>query len=297
MKKLGILLLCALLIFTLCACQKQSTSEVKSTTPQGPDTTIKVTETTTESVATDVVTFKDKGLEKYIRESLQKPTGDILVSDMELLDRIDLRENTAYDLTGLEYAKNIHSASIIHCTVKSIAPLANIEGLPYLNISYSVVEEVPDSVNWKVMHTFSVIDSTIPNIDFLSSVTSLNMFTHDLSDLTSLDPIINNRDLTSVDFSSSLVTDISPLKGLDKIEYLDFAQSQVDSLETLDTLTNLSVIDLSYNKITNLEPLLKLSNLTLITAWDDPDKNKWLLDRTQLKALEAKGIEVEYYGK
>jgi internalin A len=297
MKKIGILFLCFVLIFTLTACQKAPATEAVSTENSSAETEVIATESATEAVQTAVVTFKDEGLEKYIRENLQKPSGDILVSDMETLSSIDLRDNIAYDLSGLEYAKNIYSATISDCTVKSITPLAKIEGLPYLNIAYSVVEEVPDRVNWKAMHTFSVIDSSIPNINFLSSVTSLNSFTHVSSKLSSLEPIVNNRDLASVDFSSSLVKDISPLKGMDKIDYLDFAQSQVASLETLETLTNLSVIDLSYNKITNLEPLLKLTNLTAITAWDDPDKNKWLLDRTQLKTLEGKGIEVEYYGK
>ncbi len=295
-------LICILsIIILLSACQKAPQSQPLSleTLPKEENKTETITTeapATTEAPGSQVVIFKDSGLEKYVRDSLKKSTGDIFASDMQTLGTIYLSDNVASDLTGLEYATNTSSIMIVHCTIKSLEPLAKLKNLPYLHISYSTVEAVPQVVSWENIRAFALIESKIPNIDFLTPITTLQTFVDTTSGLTSLEPIRNSRDLVTIDFSDSGVTDLSPLKDMAKIESLSFVRNQVTSLDGFETLTNLSTLNLSYNKIADLVPIMNLTKLTEITAWESPDKSQWLIDRVQLESLQMKGIKVLYDG-
>jgi Leucine-rich repeat (LRR) protein len=243
-----------------------------------------------------VVKFNDQLLEDYVRNSLGKLEGDLTVSDISQLYYLDIPEGT-FDLKGLEYASGATSLSIYKTKIKSLEPVSKLSSLTYVTMSYSVVESVPDEVTWPNVETLNFIDLTIPNFDFVSSMNSLRIYTNTDSELSNLDHLSKNTNLEDLNISYSPISDITPIKDFVNIKSLDISHCNIESIEPIRGFVNLEYLDIAYNKITNLEPILDLPNIKELCAWDDPDKNKWLLDRGQLQALENKGVYVDYYGK
>ena len=85
-----------------------------------------------ESAAQDqVVIIKDPGLEKIIREQIEKPEGDITIGDMEMLYSISINyeETPVAEIDGLEYALNLNDFSFRNGILKSLNPVGKLKNM------------------------------------------------------------------------------------------------------------------------------------------------------------------------
>lgn len=86
--------------------------------------------------------------------------------------------------------------------------------------------------------------------------------------------------LTSLDLSSSEISDLNPLSGLSNLTYLCLRNNYISDLTPLSKLTNLTHLDLSGNRITDVSPLAKLKNLNKLYL-----NSNWIADLSPLSAL------------
>lgn len=114
------------------------------------------------------ISFNDKALESVIRDQISKPDGDILAADMESVYsvNIDFRKKPVSDISGLEYAYNLHDFSFSHGTLKSLDPIRLAPKLAYLSISYADVSDMPALFKTPVLERINFIDTNVSNYDF-----------------------------------------------------------------------------------------------------------------------------------
>lgn len=85
-----------------------------------------------------VVTFKDKNLEQVVRNVINKPTGDLLKSDVKKITGLNLgliapvnsdREVEVKDLSGIENLTNLQELYLYHTQISDISPLKGLINL------------------------------------------------------------------------------------------------------------------------------------------------------------------------
>ena len=133
--------------------------------------------------------FTDLNFEGYIREQLNKPTGNITSDDMKTLTDLYSYGSNISSLDGLEYAINLSSISMTEKNISSLKPLSNLVLLNVVSFSESKISDITPIHN-------------------LYNLKSLNLYGNNI---TSIIGIENLKSLTSILLSNNKITDINPL--------------------------------------------------------------------------------------
>lgn len=249
-----------------------------------------------EEVVTDKeVSFEDKEFESAIREILQKPEGEILVSDMENVHDVNLKESNVTDLTGLEYAKNLTSFSISKTNIKDLKPLKELKKLERLTIRYMELEDPILKFDKDINLSYVlIIETNINDLSFLDGMTNLTSINVSRSGVSNISYISKAINLESVSFPDNDITDLSALKGKTKITSLNLQGNEnLTNIESLKDLAQLEDLTLSYTAVINLKPLEELSNLKELRIYKNHDVKHLIFDEVTL--FENKGIAVYYH--
>lgn len=117
-----------------------------------------------EKNVTNVVTFKDEGLEAAIADKLGVNVGEITIGDMTRLDTFTYNYGQLTDITGLETAINLRTLDLSNNSISDITALANLSNLTSLNLSKNKIIDIsPLSVlfNQGNLDTLNIINQTI----------------------------------------------------------------------------------------------------------------------------------------
>jgi len=216
-----------------------------------------------------VIKIKDAGLEKIIRDNIEKPEGDILASDMGQLYslNINFKETPVHELDGLEYATKLHDFSIRYGkSIKSLDPISYIKTLVYLNVSNTDVDNKPSTFNTPSLERVNFITTNIKDYGFLKTVNKMTNLDITDNDVTSISFVANMNDLITLDLNYNKVSDISSLKNKKKLVEVYMHQNQVKDISVLATCVKLEKVNISYNHVSNIKPPLGLKNLIELTA-------------------------------
>ena len=96
----------------------------------------------TESDDPNVVTFSDINFELVIRETLNKPSGNITKSDMLTIIWMDGRNMGIISIDGIEYCKNIEFINMWDNQISDISSLANLPKLTGLAIPRNQIQDI-----------------------------------------------------------------------------------------------------------------------------------------------------------
>lgn len=242
------------------------------------------------------VIIKDEELEKIIRNTIVIPTGEILASDMEELERIniDYSKTPVQNIEGLEYAVNLNSFSFRNGGVlKSLTPISNLQELEYLNVSYAEVDEMVVDFNTPKLQRVSFAQAKLLNLDFLKTAVDLREIYISNSGLDNIDFVIKMEYLESITIINNTVSDIQSLEKKLTLTYVNIQGNEVSDISLLTTCTSLEYLNISYNLINNIDPLYSLTNLKSLTAYEIIANKK--IPESQFKKLEASGVSVQYH--
>ena len=101
--------------------------------------------------AAELVTFPDPVLEQKVRECIGRPDGDILSTDLEYVDWLNLSGEwqdeyapgtRITDLTGMEYFPNLVSLELKNADIRDLSPLMGLEKLELLNLLHCGLEDI-----------------------------------------------------------------------------------------------------------------------------------------------------------
>ena len=145
------------------------------------------------------IVFKDKALDGIIREIIEKPTGDILISDIENITELIAPyplEKLVENIEGIEYMINLETINFWRNYITDISSLKNLKNLKYLELG----------------------DNNVSNISILSNLINLEELGLDRNNITDIKPLRNLNKLKYLRLSYNNIKDLSPLKNLRLLE-------------------------------------------------------------------------------
>lgn len=201
------------------------------------------------SDSNQAIQFNDEALESMVRSAMNKPEGDILVSDALEVSELNLQ------MDGNDWTKpRIHN----------LDALKYFTNLTYLNLGWAVQNEencfadvdisaLSALTNLEVLQMPCV---NISDISALSGMTSLkNLLVWGGKGLENISVLANLTNLEAVELRNNLIRDITPLAGLTNLNYLDVSNNLIADLSPLAGLTKLSELYVSDNLVRDYTPL------------------------------------------
>ncbi|MBZ9688262.1 leucine-rich repeat domain-containing protein [Clostridium estertheticum] len=120
------------------------------------------------------ITFSDKNLELLIRSCINKPTGDILKSDLDnirFMDTLNFSGKIA-DLSGIENLTNLTTLDLSNNLITNIEPLKGLTNLTCLHLSNNQISNIES-----LKGLTKLVDLKLDN-NPISSIESLNVLTN-----------------------------------------------------------------------------------------------------------------------
>jgi len=226
MKKLFAILLVVLMLCAMAACSQPSSKPEVTQTPE-PEKT---------------VVFSDPLLEKMVRAAMNKPEGDITLTEAEAVTELALGidwqpqpapNSQITDITGLEHFINLEDLNLAFHAITDISPLAGLTKLRLLSLGGNPVADISPLSN-------------LTNLEFLPL---FNCQAQDYS------PLAGLTKLGGLLLDHSTISDVSMLSGLTELWWLGLANTQVSDVSPLAGLTNLRQLQLANCPITDYAPL------------------------------------------
>ena len=244
-----------------------------------------------------VVEIPDSNLEQAIRETLALP-HEISLTQLQMvqLTGLETGEKGIIDLTGIEYATNLHYlnlggnqirdirplAGLIHLSrlslynnpVENIVPLGSLTNLTYLNLAHNGVETLEPLAGLIRLRTLDLFDNRITDIAPIVNMTALTTLILTHNQVSDLSPLASVTNLKNLDIRNNQASDLSPLTNHPNLEKLDIRENLVADFSPLDRL---NLIEFRYDEVCDIAPLLptvggRIENRSfpsIFQAWDD----------------------------
>ena len=255
MKKTICILLALLMALSLFACTAKTAEPAAEAAEEAAgQTAAEPTAAPTEEAATPeetgfdpnmVIAFNDGVLESMVRTAMNKPEGDILVSDAQAMTEL-----------SLEMDGNDWSVERIH----DLGALQYFTNLTKLTLAWSVQNG-----------EFWDYDVDISALAGMTKMTNLQIRCINVSDISALG---NMKDLERLLLASTnRLNDLSPLANCTKLLTVDMPGNAITDISVLAGLTELQEVLLNDNYISDVTPLAGLTNLTMLLLSDNPIKD------------------------
>lgn len=184
--------------------------------------------------------FTNQNLEDKIRLKIEKPSGQIYLSDVDSITVLNADDLNISNLDGLEYCTSLQILDLSSNDISDISPISDLANLINLDLYNNLITDI----------------SPISN---LVEVQILDLSGSYISDIT---PLSNLTELTSLGLNSTVnISDITPLSGLTNLTILDLYWNQISDLSPITDLVNLTNLDLSYNAVIDISALASLTKL------------------------------------
>jgi Leucine-rich repeat (LRR) protein len=120
----------------------------------------------------------------------------------------------------------------------------------------------------KGLKKLTFIGTQISSLDPLVELKNLEMLHCGQSPVNNLMPLSGLVNLNTIDIENTAVTDLSPLESNTKLKQLNCSGTQIKSLKPLSGLTKLEVVKLNNTAIKSLKPFQSLTNLKRIECYN-----------------------------
>jgi Leucine-rich repeat (LRR) protein len=259
------------------------------------------------------VYFPDAQLKACVEEHVGKknPTA----TDMLSLTKLQANQRGIQQLTGLEYATNLETLSLMRNQLTNVRGLSGLPSLKWVDLQWNQIRDISalsDLPNLETVILHKNQLTAIPAFSGLPKLRSLTIPDNALTDIAGLATLpslehvslINNkisvipvlsglRNLKRLSLNANQIADISALSGVTSLEHLELFSNQIMEVPPLTGLPNLKYLGLSKNRITSLSGLSGLTSLTRLEAWGNSIHDVSILARlTGLETLILSGNRI-----
>lgn len=233
------------------------------------------------------IEFADTGLEKAVREAIDKEKGDIFNKDVQNLQVLDASGKNIKNLEGIGALIELRELDLEDNFVDSVSPLKETVKLQDLSLRNNEI------TNLEKIDFQDIIHLNLKRLSLRHNVKrdSKGKGTR-LEDISLLNKMVF---LEELELRDNHIKDLRPISNLRKLEDLDIRENKFTSIEPLETLTRLEKLNIRENKIESLESLRYLSRLTYLNIHSD-DKLKSLdaiKNLVNLESLIMPNLEIE----
>lgn len=230
-----------------------------------------------------VVTFEDEIVTNAIRKAIDKPKGDIYLSDVINLKELEIVAQGARSLKGVENLQNLEKLGLYanRISAEQLQYIKNLTKLKSLDLAENKLIDIPKGsfdnlVNLEELvldHTgintldkdmmsnlvnlrdLLIEENNFTNLDFLVGTRSIKNIIFRDNKITDISGIKNNKNLEMFWGTNNLVSDISVLEGQKDLNYLSMAENKISDISPLKDSTKLEKVYLGHNNITNIDVL------------------------------------------
>jgi len=160
------------------------------------------------SVKDYAVTFKDKTLEQIIRNKINKPTGDILKSDVEKITDLSAKNVGISNISGIENLNNLQCLDLSGSKISDINALKDLKKLGEIYLDNTQVSDISALSNLTDLWVLSLNNTQVTDISvlkkFTNSLSTINLKNDKISDVSILK---NFKGLQSIDLDGTGVSD------------------------------------------------------------------------------------------
>lgn len=212
------------------------------------------------------VQFADATLENIVRQQINKPTGQLMVSDVIGIKTLDAVYTGVTRLEGLENLFALRDLMLNGNPVSDLTPLRKLKtNLALLSLNYTSVKDftVLKELNLKGL---AIEGNELSEISFLGDLTSLQGLNISHNQISNLQILNSLPYLDSLMAGYNQINDFRPLSFMHGLIYLNLSGSKMSNLNDLASLTNLTLLDLSLTGLTGLSDISALANLHDLTT-------------------------------
>lgn len=242
-----------------------------------------------------VMHFPDPNFEAGVRWNLQKPEGDIMVSDMLKIDRFGTMGMNVSSIEGIQYLLYASFIDLSYNQITDISPLLKLKkNLSQLILNGNTIK------NLDILQQIDIIDLLcedchLSNLDFINNM-DLKMFFVGKNQISDISPLKNQVHIDYLRLNANNISDISALANLKNVETLDLSVNQIEDISVIKNLRKLQYLYLDANQISNISVLLKLPNLCMVSLKNNPklDLSPGSSAWNVIMKLKERKVEVDY---
>ncbi len=218
------------------------------------------------------MTFKDKGLEKMIRDTLGKPQGEVTVEELESIEVIvPSYYRVISDISELKYCKNLKKLEFPSDDRQPITTIKQIDALSEL----TELKELTLACNWVL--------SDISPLKNLKKLEVLKLYGNAIEDISVLKELPALRILY---LGENPIQDFSPISGMTELVELGLPRLRDNSiLSAFTKLQALNIVSCDPYVLNHIVGAKQLSKLTVSSAEHDLDVTA-LAELSHLRKLE-----------
>lgn len=230
-----------------------------------------------------VVTFEDPAITKAVRKAVDRPKGDIMLSDVINLKNLEIIGQGVKSLKGVEQLKNLEKLGLYANNIEGgqLMYVKDLTQLKSLDLAENKLLEIPNGafenlVNLEELvldHTgintldrkmmsklvslrdLLIEENGFTNLDFLEDNTSIKNILFRENRIRDISGVRNNKNLEMFWGGDNEVSDISVLKGQKELNYFSMKNNKISDISALKDSTKLTNVYLSKNQITDISAL------------------------------------------
>lgn len=208
------------------------------------------------------VLFPDPNLEAVVREAINKPTGEILESDLLGLKMLVAYQKEIKSIVGLEYCADLNTLYINGNEIEDISSLAGLTKLVILILGDNQISDISALKNLVNLSNCFLSQNQISDISALAGLTKLDDLSLSINSINDISALANLTDLRHLRLTDNQISDISPIASLTNLTDLWLTNNQISDISAIANLTKLSVLWLENNQISDISALAAITDLT-----------------------------------
>ncbi len=215
------------------------------------------------------IAFEDPNLEAVVRETIGKPTGQLMNTDVVGIYRLFAIERNISRLGGIEYLVGLDDLRVDDNQISDISPLAGLPGIRGLAIRSNQVSDISPLAGLTNLLSLELDGNQVSDISPLAGLTDLQwlaMSHNQISDISALAGLTNLERLV-LDYNQ--ISDITALEGLINLEWLILRDNQISDISSLASLTKMEFLLLEQNQISGISALAGLTSMKWLSLADN----------------------------
>ncbi len=175
--------------------------------------------------------------------------------DMKMLEELDISNNPISDITGLTAFTRLDSLNISSTLVTDLSPIAGMK------LKRLLLYVMPQDMDYTALDTFDQLeefgsrDLKAEGVRILSKVESLRSVLLFFSEVDSLDPFMNMKELGYLNLFGAQLKNLEGISAFQKLNSLEVTSNAINDLSALDGNATIEQIKICNNPAKDLSPL------------------------------------------
>ena len=208
-----------------------------------------------------IVNIIDENFKTVIREHINKPTGDIINTDLDTLTKINARDRNIKNIYGIEFCLNLDTLDIGENSISDLLPLFNLNQLSILKADNNIISDIEPLMWLDRLKKLYLNNNTLSSIDVLSNLTKLTTLFLNNTAIQDITPLSNLLNLKYLAISDNPIESFEPIINIDSLNTLELMDLKQFNFSDIKDITNLQTLYLTNTPVVNLDPITNITSL------------------------------------